>query len=120
MVQFFLFLLLGSTAGIASGFLGIGGGLVMVPVLVYAFNFSQHLAQGTSLAVMIPPVGLLAAYRYWTAGNVDVAAAVWICAGFIFGALGGAHLAHFLSSDLLRRLFGVFLFVVSLKMILGK
>jgi uncharacterized membrane protein YfcA len=116
----FLFMLLGLTAGMMSGFLGIGGGLIMVPVLVYFFKFNQHLAQGTSLAVMIPPIGLLAAYRYWTEGHVNLWAALWICLGFVFGGLVGAQFAHLLSATLLKKVFGGVLLIVSLQMIFGK
>lgn len=120
MLQAMLFALLGVGAGVASGFLGIGGGLVMIPALVYFFKFNQHLAQGTSLAVMIPPIGLLAAYRYWTAGHVNLSAAGWICLGFVFGGLLGACGAHLLPPVILKKGFGVFLLFVSLRMILSK
>lgn len=118
-MESFLFVLLGVTAGVMSGFLGIGGGLIMVPALVYFFKFNQHLAQGTSLAVMIPPIGLLAAYRYWVGGHTNVWAALWICLGFIFGGLIGAQLAHLLPATLLKKVFGGFLLIVSIQMIVG-
>ena len=114
----FLFILLGAVAGLFSGFMGIGGGLIMVPALVLIFGFNQHLAQGTSLAVMIPPIGLLAAYRYWTAGHVDLTAAIWICLGFILGGWGGAQVAHILPASILKKAFGVVLLIVSVRMIL--
>src|SRR3972149_1772506 len=88
-----LFIILGGVAGMASGFMGIGGGLIMVPALVLFFSFNQHLAQGTSLAVMIPPIGLLAAYRYSQGGHVDLMAALWICLGFLVAGWGGAQVA---------------------------
>lgn len=112
--------LLGLFAGTLSGFLGIGGGLIMIPALVYLFGYSQHLAQGTSLAVMVLPIGLLAAYRYWLSGHVHIPTALWICAGFFLGGFLGAHAAHGLSALAMRRAFGIFLFLVSIRMVIGR
>ena len=119
-MNIFLFILVGIVGGMASGFLGIGGGLVMVPAMIYFFDFSQRLAQGTSLAVLLPPVGFLAVLTYWQQGNIHVKAALWICLGFILGGLIGARAAHMLPSQVLRRAFGVFLFFISLHMIFKK
>lgn len=119
-MNFMLFILLGVIAGIASGFMGIGGGLIMVPALVLLFGFNQHLAQGTSLAVMIPPVGLLAAYRYWIGGNVNLTAAMWICLGFVLGGWGGAQVAQHIPASILRKMFGTLLLIVSIRMIFWK
>jgi len=112
--------LIGIAAGISGGFLGVGGGLIMIPAMVYFFNFDQHLAQGTSLAVMLPPIGILAVSRYWVNQNVDLQAALWICAGFFIGSFLGAHVAHWFSGEMMKKVFGVFLIVVSIKMIFGK
>ena len=76
------FLILGLVAGIFGGIFGLGGGTILIPALVYIFGFSQHLAQGTTLAIMIPPIGLLAAWKYYTNGYVDLHAAPLICLGF--------------------------------------
>lgn len=105
------YLLLGLAAGVASGFLGIGGGLLLVPAMTLLFGFTQQQAQGTSLAVLIPPVGLLAAWTYYRAGHVNVKIAAFICLGFIFGALAGSRAAIGISNDVLRRVFGAFLIV---------
>jgi uncharacterized protein len=114
------FLLLGLVAGILSGLLGIGGGILIVPALVFVFGLTQHQAQGTTLALMVPPIGLLAAWTYYKQGNVNLAIAALICVGFLFGGLFGAKLAGLVSEVLLKRLFGVLLLIAALKMILSK
>lgn len=120
MNQILILLCIGFAAGLASGVMGIGGGLIMVPALVLILGLSQHLAQGTSLAVMIPPVGLLAAWKYYQSGNLDIKMALWIAGGFILGAFWGATLIQPITDTNLRRLFGFIMAAVSLKMIWGK
>ncbi len=115
-----IYLALGLVTGIASGFFGIGGGAVLIPALVYLFGLTQHQAQGTTLAIMIPPIGLLAAMKYYYAGNVKLNIAVFICLGFFVGGLLGAQVVHKVPEPLLKKLFGIFLLGISLKMILGK
>lgn len=115
-----LYIILGIVAGIFGGMFGIGGGTILIPALVYLFGLTQHQAQGTTLAIMVPPIGLLAALRYYYSGNVKLGMAGLICLGFFVGGLLGAHLVQNLSDPLLKRLFGVFLLLISLKMILGK
>lgn len=114
------FLLLGLLAGILSGLLGIGGGILIIPALVFVFGLSQHMAQGTTLALMVPPIGLLAAWTYYKQGNVNLGIAALICLGFFFGGLFGAKLAGVVSGVLLKRLFGVALLITAVKMILSK
>ncbi|MCX6995768.1 MAG: sulfite exporter TauE/SafE family protein [Kiritimatiellaeota bacterium] len=114
------FVVVGLAAGVLSGLFGIGGGLLIIPVLVYFFGMSQHLAQGTTLALMIPPIGIFAAWAYWKQGNVHLVAAAFICLGFVIGGWIGAKFAHALPELLLRRSFGVLLAVVAAKMMLGK
>jgi uncharacterized membrane protein YfcA len=111
------YLLLGLLAGVASGLIGIGGGIVIIPALVYIFGFSQHLAQGTTLALMVPPIGLLAAWTYYRHGYVDLKVAILICLGFFVGGLAGAKIATAVSSEILRRIFGVAMLFISLHMI---
>lgn len=113
-----LFLVLGVAAGLLSGILGLGGGIVLVPALVLLFGFSQHLAQGTTLALLVPPIGILAAWTYYRQGHVNLFAALFICLGFVVGGLAGAQIAVHIPELLLRRLFGVFLLLISLRMIL--
>jgi len=99
---------------------GIGGGTILIPALVFLCGLTQHQAQGTTLAIMIPPIGLLAALRYYYAGNVKLGMAGFICLGFFVGGLIGAHLIQNIPDLLLKRLFGVFLAFVALRMILTK
>ena len=113
-------ILLGLLAGVASGLIGIGGGAIIIPALIYIFGSTQHLAQGTTLALMVPPIGLLAAWTYYRQGYVDLKVAAFICLGFFIGGLGGAKLATALSGELLRRVFGLALFCISLHMIFYK
>src|SRR4051812_46649395 len=114
------FVLTGLLVGVLSGMVGVGGGIVLVPILVIFFGFSQHMAQGTSTAMLLPPIGILAAWTYYKNGMVDVRAAALLCAGFVLGGLFGAQLAVALPKEVLRRSFGVVLFGISLKLILGK
>jgi len=119
-LQIVLYVILGVLAGIFSGFLGIGGGTLLIPAFVYILGLTQHQAQGTTLALMVPPIGLLAALRYYYAGNVNLKIAVWVCIGFFLGALLGADLVQKIQEPLLRKIFGIFLLFVGLKMILGR
>jgi len=114
------YLILGLSAGIFSGFLGLGGGAIVIPALVYLFGFSQRLAQGTTLAMMIPPIGLLAAIKYYSQGDVKINAAAFMCAGFLVGGLIGAQLVYKIPDLVLKKCFGAFLFLISLKMLFGK
>jgi len=114
-----LYILIGLVAGIASGLIGIGGGIIVVPCLIYLFGFSQHAAQGTTLAMMIPPIGLLAAWAYYKNGHVNLPVAGLICLGFILGGYLGARFAVGLPEVILRRIFGVCLLVISGYMIIN-
>lgn len=115
-----LYIILGIVAGIFGGMFGIGGGTILIPALVFLFGLTQHQAQGTTLAIMVPPIGLLAALRYWQAGNVKISMAVFICLGFFIGGLFGANLIHKVSDPALKKLFGFYLLFISLRMILAK
>ena len=110
---------IGLLAGFLSGVLGIGGGVVMVPLLLL-IGFSQHQAQGTSLAAMIPPVTLLAVLQYHKEGHVDWKMALVISATFIIGGLFGSKLAVSFNEQLLKRIFGVLMLLIAIKMIFGK
>ncbi|MFH1655266.1 MAG: TSUP family transporter [Candidatus Omnitrophota bacterium] len=115
-----LYIALGLLAGVLSGIFGIGGGTILIPALVFLFGLTQHQAQGTTLAIMIPPIGLLAALRYYYAGNVKLNMAAFICIGFFFGALLGAHYIQAVPDTILKRLFGVFLIAIGIRMVLIK
>ena len=114
------YVLLGLVAGILSGLIGVGGGVMIVPVLVLLFGFSQHKAQGTSLALLLPPTGLLATWTYYQKGFVDLKAAALICVGVFVGGWAGGKLANSLSSVVLEKVFGVAMLLVALKMIFSK
>lgn len=115
-----LFLALGLAAGVLSGLIGIGGGILVVPALVFFFGFSQHQAQGTTLAMMVPPIGILAAWAYYQQGNVDLKVALLLCAGFFIGGFFGARMAAAFSSPMLEKVFGAILLVVALRMIFAR
>ena len=119
-MNYLLLILLGLIAGIISGLLGIGGGIIIVPALVFIFSFSQHSAQGTTLAMLVPPIGLLAAWTYYSRGYVDIKVAAIMCAGFFIGGLVGARFANSIPDVLLSRIFGVAMLMISIKMIIGK
>lgn len=111
------YILLGIVAGLLSGLVGIGGGIIIIPALVFLFGLTQQQAQGTTLALLVPPIGFLAAFTYYRHGYVDLKIAALICVGFLLGTLPGAKFATVLNTELLRRVFGVFLLLLSAKMI---
>ena len=110
--------LLGLVAGAVSGLVGIGGGIIIVPALVMLFGFSQKLAQGTTLALLVPPIGLLAALAYYQQGFVDIRAAALIIVGFVAGSLLGARYVAHLSNATVTRIFAVFLILVAVRMLI--
>jgi len=112
------YILLGIIAGLISGLVGIGGGIIVVPALVLLFGLTQQQAQGTTLALLVPPIGFLAAYTYYKHGFVDVKVALLICIGFLLGTIPGARYATAVNNELLSRIFGVALLALSAKMIL--
>jgi uncharacterized membrane protein YfcA len=115
-----LYIALGLIAGAFGGMFGIGGGTILIPALVYLFGLTQHQAQGTTLAILVPPIGLLAALRYWQAGNVKLSIAGFICIGFFIGGLLGANVVHGISEPMLKKLFGVYLLFIAIRMIFAK
>ena len=117
-LEWALLLLLGLGVGTLSGLIGIGGGVLITPALVYLFGFSQHYAQGTTLALLVPPIGLLGAWTYLQQGYVDVRAAILICLGFVFGGLIGAKFAVDLPEQFLRQVFGTAMILLGIKMVI--
>jgi uncharacterized membrane protein YfcA len=115
--------LIGVVAGMFSGFIGIGGGLIVVPALVFFMGFTQHQAQGTSLAMMLPPIGLLAVMNYYKSGHIttmDLKVALILATTFILGSYFGSKFAIALSADVVKKAFGIIIILVGIKMILNK
>jgi len=109
--------LIGLVAGVVSGLFGVGGAIVIIPGLVLVARVPQHTANGTSLAALLLPVGLLGAMEYYRRGQVNIPYAAIIAAGLFVGALLGAKLAGPLSDATLRRAFGVFLMIVAIRLL---
>lgn len=115
-----ILLAIGIVTGVVAGMFGIGGAIIMVPALVFILGFSQHMAQGTSLAVMLPPIGIIAAWNYWKAGQVNIKYALILAAAFMLGSYFGSKFALEIPENILKKVFGVLLLLVALKMILSK
>ena len=113
-------LLVGTLAGVFAGMFGIGGGLIIVPALALLYGMKQHAAVGTSLGALLLPVGALSAWVYWRNGNVNVKYSVLLAAGLLVGAFVGAKLVEPVSDLTLRRMFGAFLLIISVRMLWGK
>jgi uncharacterized protein len=110
-MHFVLIVLLGLGAGILVGLMGIGGGVIVVPALVYLARMDQHVAQGTSLFILLPPLGLGALAVYWKKGKVDLAGGIVCAIGFLLGGWLGGHVAVAMASRTLQACFGVFLII---------
>jgi hypothetical protein len=115
----FILIVIGLLAGILSGFVGVGGGIVIVPGLVYMLGFSQHQAQGTSLFILSMPVVILATINYWKSGNVNWKFGLIIAATFILGGFIGSKLALKISPGLVKFLFGILMAYVSFRLIVS-
>ena len=113
-------LVIGLLAGFLSGLIGVGGGIIMVPLFVLFLGFSQHQAQGLSLAVLLPPVTFLAVYNYYQAGAIDWRYALIVSSIFIVGGFIGSKVALSIDQQTLKKVFGGILMLISLKLILGK
>jgi uncharacterized protein len=113
-------IIVGLMAGILSGFVGIGGGLIMVPALIWLLGYSQHQAQGTSLGVLILPVVFLAVRNYYKAGMIDIKVVAIIAAAFVVGGYFGSKWALALPAETVKRIFGVVMLVAAIKLIFGK
>ena len=110
-------LLLGVVIGIVSGLVGIGGGALLIPALVLFYGMSQHRAQGTSIATLLLPIGILAFWKYWKAGEVDLRLAILVAIGFAVGGwIGGSWAVH-LSDVVLKRGFAALLIVIAVRML---
>lgn len=109
---------IGLLAGILSGLIGVGGGIIIVPALVYFLGLNQHMAQGTSLALMLPPIGILAAMNYYKAGQLNVKYALVIAVAFIIGGYFGSKLSiDFISENIMKKVFGIIMLVAAIKLV---
>lgn len=113
-------IIIGLAAGILSGLVGVGGGIIMVPLLIYFFGFNQHEAQGTSLAVLAIPVTAIAAYNYYKEGYLDWRYAGIIALCFIVGGYLGSKFAVTIDQKILKKIFAVILLLVAGKMLFSK
>ena len=110
-------LIVGLAAGILSGLVGIGGGIIIVPALVYFLGFSQHEAQGTSLGLLLTPVGILAVMNYYRKGFLDIKVVAIMCVAFVIGAYFGSKISLNISEDKLKKFFAVALLLIAGKML---
>ena len=108
--------LIGLCAGVLSGLVGVGGGILMVPMFILFLGLSQHNAQGMSLAVMLPPVTFLAVYNYHKAGDIDWRMALIVSAVFIIGGFFGSKIALKIDQLTLKRIFGVMMLIAAIKL----
>jgi uncharacterized membrane protein YfcA len=113
-------ILIGILAGVLSGLVGVGGGIIMVPLLVMFFGFNQQQAQGTSLAVLAVPVTAVAVFSYYKEGQVNIKYAAIIAAFFVVGSVFGSKLALTLDQKMLKKVFALVLLVIAGKMLLDK
>jgi uncharacterized membrane protein YfcA len=112
-----LLLLIGLFAGMLSGLVGVGGGIIVVPALVFLLGFSQHEAQGTSLGLLLPPIGILAVINYYNQGFIDIKVIAIMSVAFVIGGWLGSKLALSLPQETVKKLFGAFLLYTALKML---
>jgi|SRR5450759_509230 uncharacterized protein len=115
-----ILIVIGIITGVMAGMLGIGGAIIMIPALVFFLGISQQTAQGTSLAVMLPPIGIIAAYNYYKAGHVNIKFAIVLALFFLVGSYFGSKLALSLPQPVLKKVFGILLLLVAAKMLLSK
>jgi uncharacterized membrane protein YfcA len=113
-------ILIGILAGVLSGLVGVGGGIIMVPLLVMFFGFNQHQAQGTSLAVLVVPVTAVAVFNYYKEGQINIKYAAIIAVFFVIGSIFGSKFALTLDQKILKKIFAVVLLVIAGKMLLDK
>lgn len=112
-----IILIIGLCAGVLSGLVGVGGGLIVVPGLVFFVGFNQHQAQGTSLGLLLLPVGILAVMNYYNKGNVDIKVVAVMSVAFLLGGWLGSKLALRLPEDAVKKIFAIFLFYTAFKLL---
>jgi len=112
-----LLILIGLAAGFLSGLVGIGGGIIIVPALVLLLGFTQKQAQGTSLGIMLLPIGILAVMQYYKQGYININYVLIVALAFVAGGFLGSKLALSLSDERMKKVFAVVLFIISVKML---
>jgi hypothetical protein len=112
-----LLLVIGAAAGILSGMVGIGGGIIIVPALIYILGFSQKMAQGTSLGILLLPIGLLGVLQFYKQGYIDVRVVLIISAAFFFGSYFGSKIALSLPQETVKKIFAMLMIVIAVKML---
>jgi len=120
MIETITLLLIGLAAGLASGVLGIGGGIIIIPALAYFLNYTQKTAQGTSLGLLLLPVGILAVLNYYKAGYVNIKAAGVMAVTFVVGSYISSKMVVSLPENIIKKIFAVFLLFYSIKLFIGK
>ena len=115
--EFLILAITGIAAGVVGGMFGVGGGIVVVPALVFILGLSQHAAQGTSIGMMLLPIGILAAWNYWKDGNLNWKFSLVLALTFILGAWLGSKISLGTNELVLKRIFGILMMVVAVKLI---
>jgi uncharacterized membrane protein YfcA len=110
-----ILIIVGVLSGMLSGLVGVGGGILIVPALVFFMKYDQLSAQGTSLAVLLLPVGIIAVYHYYQAGNININHALIISIGFVVGGYFGSKLAYIVPKETMKILFGIFMMIIALR-----
>ena len=118
--QLIVLIIIGLLSGLLSGVLGVGGGIIVIPALVFILGLTQHQAQGTNLAFMLPPIGILAAWNYWKEGHVNWKFAAILAVTFFIGAYFGSLASINMDGKVLKKIFGVLMLIAAIKMIFSK
>jgi uncharacterized membrane protein YfcA len=120
MIEILFYIVLGLGTGVLSGFVGIGGGIVLIPALVLFFGLTQPQAQGTTVALLVLPIGILAAWNYYTAGLVNFKIVIFVAIGFLAGGFIGSKFAVQMPTEVLQKIFGCVLLVIGAYLIIKK
>ncbi len=118
--EILILIITGIASGFISGSLGVGGGIIIIPALVFILGLSQHQAQGTSLALMLPPIGILAFINYYKENYVNVKYAIILAVFFLIGSYIGSLMAIQMPGKILKKAFGLLVIIAGIKMIIGK
>jgi len=119
-MTFIILAAIGLLAGILGGMIGLGGGLIIIPALVLFLGLNQKMAQGTSVAIMLPPIGIFAVYNYYKAGYVNIKFAIVIALTFMVGGWLGSKIALSMPDDIIKKVFALIMILVAIKMIFSK